>query len=377
MDGLNRQSWSLAPVEPSVFHNQLARDNLTGALEAFSSLLKRPADRTYKTGLLGIEDTSLLALAKEAQSETARRDPKDFFSSNFTPFEIKADEAGSTDGLLTGFYEPEAEASPTRTEHFSVPLYAWPDDLVELKTDEKHPGLPAGSRFGRQTADQVVTYHDRQAIETGALAGRGLEIAWLRDPVTAFFIHIQGAALLHMTDGSRMRVTYAAKSGHPFTGIGGLLVKAGEVDAAAISMQTIKAWLADHRNRAQALMWRNRSFIFFRKTDVYDEDPGPIGAAKVPLSPLRSIAVDRTIHTFGTPFFIQSDNINGAQFKRLLIAQDTGSAIVGPARADIFFGTGEVAGELAGGVKSRGNFIVLVPNTAVSSVLERAGAHAA
>ena len=180
-----------------------------------------------------------------------------------------------------------------------------------------------------------------------------------------FFVHIQGAARLVYDDGRRSRITYAAKTGHAFTPIGRILVERGEIDRAAVTMDTIRAWLAEHPGEADALLWQNRSFIFFREAPVGDPELGPIAAAKVPLSAGRSLAVDRLLHTFGTPVFVSAPTLThldgGAPFARLMLAQDTGSAIVGAARGDIFTGSGPAAGALAGSVKHAADFFLLLP----------------
>nr|MCU0831750.1 MltA domain-containing protein [Rhizobiaceae bacterium] len=192
---------------------------------------------------------------------------------------------------------------------------------------------------------------------------RGLEIAFVADPVDAFFAHVQGCARLLLPEGE-IRVTYDGKSGHPFTGIGRLLVETGQIPRESISMQAIRDWLAAHPDEAPGLMRRNRSYIFFREAPVDDPALGPVAAAKVPLTPLASIAVDRTIHAFGLPFFIDAPSLSGFGphgFRRLMIAQDTGSAILGPARADLFMGSGDAAGALAGAVNAPACFHILLP----------------
>jgi membrane-bound lytic murein transglycosylase A len=199
--------------------------------------------------------------------------------------------------------------------------------------------------------------------------GRGLEIAWLEDKVDAFFIHVQGAARLRMTDGRPMRVTYAAKTGQRFTGPGRVLAELGEIPLEKVTMQSIRAWFGAHPDRIDEILWRNRSYIFFREAPVDDPALGPIAAAKVPLTPGRSVAVDRLLHTFGTPFFIDAPTLTafgGQGFRRLMIAQDTGSAIVGPARGDLFAGSGDAAGEIAGVVRNRADFYALLPRGLVS-----------
>jgi membrane-bound lytic murein transglycosylase A len=206
-----------------------------------------------------------------------------------------------------------------------------------------------------------VPYHDRAEIEAGALSGRGLELVYLADPVDAFFIHIQGAARIELAEGGTIRVTYAAKSGHPYTPIGRVLIEMGEIEKGKATMPAIRAWLAGNPERAGAIMARNRSFIFFREAAVEDPRLGPVAAAKVPLTPGRSLAVDRLLHSFHAPVFVDTRLPNGQDFRRLLVAQDTGSAIVGPARGDIFFGSGDDAGVLAGAMAAAGRFFLLAP----------------
>ena len=161
-----------------------------------------------------------------------------------------------------------------------------------------------------------------------------------------------------------MRVTYAAKTGHPYTAIGRELIAMGALEKGGATMRTVRAWLADHPDEAPGLMARNRSFIFFREAPVEDPGLGPIAAAKVPLSEGRSLAVDRLIHSFGAPVFVEATLADGTPWRRLMVAQDTGSAIVGPARGDIFTGSGDAAGEIAGALQSRGRFILLWPREA-------------
>ena len=333
------------------------------AFAAFRRSAFRALEKPYRTGSLGISaeafaDAFAVARALEAPTDDEARG---FFERHFLPFEITP---GGGKGLVTGFYEPQAAASPDRTADFRYPLYARPDDLVDIDETNRPAGLDPYFAFGRATPDGVAEYFDRRAIEQGALAGRGLEIAWLADPVDLFFIHVQGAARLVMPDGTVRRVTYAAKTGHRFTGPGRILVDSGEIPAAGISMQAVRAWFRANPSRIDEILWRNRSFIFFRDAPVDDPDLGPVAAAKVPLTPGRSVAVDRLLHTFATPFYIDAPTLGafGSDgFRRLMIAQDTGSAIVGPARGDLFAGCGDAAGEIAGVINHPATFHVLVP----------------
>ncbi|MEX0852107.1 MAG: MltA domain-containing protein [Bauldia sp.] len=244
---------------------------------------------------------------------------------------------------------------------FRVPLHRRPDDLVEIGPGEHPPHLDASLRFARKTAVGLREHPDRAAIAAGALSGRGLELVYVESPIDAFFIHVQGSARIRLTGGGEMRVTYAAKSGHPYTPIGRVLVEAGALQRDNVTMQTIRTWLGEHPGEAEAMMARNRSYIFFREAPASDPLLGPIGAAKVPLTPTRSLAVDRLIHSFHTPVWVETRLPDGRWFRRLMIAQDTGSAIVGPARGDIFFGSGAAAGAVAGAMRAGGRFVVLMP----------------
>jgi membrane-bound lytic murein transglycosylase A len=297
--------------------------------------------------------------ARPSDAGEARR----FFEERFRPFLIAGEAKGR--GFVTGYYEPEIAVSETRTGRFRYPIHRRPDDLVDIDDTTRPPSMDPYFAFARQGTDGISEYPDRKAIDQGALDGHGLEIAYAEDKVDLFFVHIQGAARLVYTDGTTRRITYAAKTGHPFTAIGKILIERGEIDRRAVTMATIRAWLADHPDQIDALFWENRSYIFFREADVDDPAFGPIAAAKVPLSPGRSLAVDRLIHTFGTPFFVSAPGLvhldRGAPFARLMLAQDTGSAIVGPARGDIFTGSGAAAGELAGSIKHAADFHILVP----------------
>ncbi len=331
---------------------------------AFTALQRSAAvlhDHPPKTRALGIDAGALAAVLASAAAlpeALSAEDARAFFEAAFTPHAV-APPGG--DGFFTGYYEPEVAGSLTRTGDFAVPLHARPDDLVEFDPADPPPGIDPALRFARRTDAGLAEYADRAAIMAGALAGRGLELVWLADPVDAFFIHIQGAARVCLSDGATLRVTYAAKSGHPYTPIGRLLVARGALKSGSATMPAIRAWLAAHPSEAPALMAENRSYIFFREAPVTDEALGPVAAAKVPLTPGRSLAVDRLVHSFHLPVWVDTTLPDGHLFSRLMIAQDTGSAIVGPARGDIFFGSGEAAGAIAGAMSAHGRFIVLAP----------------
>lgn len=357
-------SVGLVPAEFDALEGWAADDH-AAAFAAFRLSAAHAATHPPKTRALGIDGAALAQIAAAAldlptvlDRGTARR----FFESHFEPQIVGAD------GFYTGFYEPECEARLQPEPGFSVPLLRPPPELVEIDEPSPPPGLPPGMRFARRTASGFEPFFDRGEIERGALSGRGLEIAWLADPVDAFFIHIQGAARLKLGDGSLLRVTYAAKSGYDYTAIGRVLLDKGALPSGGVTMQTIRAWLAAHPDEGREAMWKNRSYIFFREAPVENAALGPIAAAKVPLTEGRSLAVDRTLHTFHMPIWIETRlpaEEGGGAFNRLMVAQDTGSAILGPARGDIFFGSGEAAGRVAGRMAAKGRFIVLAPRRLV------------
>jgi len=353
--------WTLRPLPFDALAGW-ASDDHAGALVAFARHARRPGRETYRRGAAGVSPQSLEPLFAKASGDAARADPRGFFERNFYCCAVAG--TGGERGFVTAYYEPEIEASRKRTDRFCQPFHRRPHDLVAVTVENRPLAWDEEYRFARKAADgTLLAYPDRAAINAGRLDGRGLEIAWVEDPVDAFFAHVQGAARLKFSDGSSLRITYDGKTGHPFTAIGRLLVERGEIDSGAISMASIRQWLADHPERARPLMEENRSYIFYREAPVENEVDGPVAAAKVPLTAGRSLAVDRLLHTFGSPVFVSADQVNGEPWRRLMIAQDTGSAIVGAARGDLFMGSGDAAGTRAGAVRSPADFVLLVPKS--------------
>lgn len=353
--------WRLRPVPVSGLPGW-AGDDHCAALHAFARHAARPQDEIYRHGAIGLPPESLEPLFREAVERTPGADARGFFEDRFDCYALAADDGRR--GFVTAYYEPEIEASSEWTTRFRVPFYRRPDDLVAVSDDNRPDDWDPEIRFARIMPDGLLApYPDRKAINAGFLQGRGLELAWVEYEADAFFAHIQGAARLLFEDGSLRRITYDGKSGHPFTGIGRLLVERSEIASEEISMAAVRRWLADNPDRARPLMEENRSYIFFRDATVADPADGPVAAAKVPLTAERSLAVDRLLHTFGTPVFVSAETVNGARWSKLMIAQDTGTAIVGPARGDLFMGSGDAAGDCAGGVRSPADFFVLVPKS--------------
>jgi membrane-bound lytic murein transglycosylase A len=344
--------------------NGWREDNHLAAFEAFQRSARHAVDKRYKDGGLGVSFDDLkpafdAAVSAEVKS---RHEAKTFFEHWFTPALVKP-EPGKQ-GHVTGFYEPVVKASRIRTAAFPVPLYRRPDDLAEIDDSTRPASMDPYFRFARKRGAGFEEHPERSDIERGILAGRGLEFVWLTDSIESFFIHVQGAARLQFADGTEIRVTYSGKSGHPFTGPGRVLIDKGEIDPKAVSMQSIRGWLKANPDRVNEILWHNRSFIFFEDGPIRDPELGPVAAAKVQLTAGRSMAVDRLLHVFGSPFFIDAPKVDGGDgrpFRRLMIAQDTGSAITGAARGDLFTGSGFDAGEIAGRINAAADFNLLVP----------------
>jgi membrane-bound lytic murein transglycosylase A len=320
-----------------------------------------PALRPAEPGSQDLRVICLRAAALPARSnpEEARR----FFEQSFAAFEV-VPEAGR--GFLTGYFEPEYEGALEPSAEFRAPLLARPDDLVTMAQGETLPGLGPGLQAARRTeAGNYEPYPDRAAIETGALGERARPIAWVREPGQAFIIQVQGSARLRLADGRTLRVAYAGRNGHPYTSIGRILVEEGRIPKHEMTLARLMGWLAANPDEAGDLMRRNRSFVFFRVADELAPSDGPIGGAGHPLVAGRSLAVDRTLWSYGLPVWLEGElpvSLTASEpLRRLMIAQDTGSAIVGPARGDFYFGSGAEAGVRAGLLRHAVRFVVLWP----------------
>jgi membrane-bound lytic murein transglycosylase A len=289
-----------------------------------------------------------------------------FFEQNFAALRLD-----SGPGHFTGYFEPEIEGSRRRSAKYPVPVLARPDDLVKLNAaDASRLGLT----YGRIANGKGQAYFTRQEIEEGILDGRGLELAWVRSWADLFFMQVQGSGRIRMNDGSVMRLAYAAKSGLPYTSIGKVLIERGEMTREGMSMQALRAWLDANPHQARELMWRNRSYVFFRRLDDVDPSLGPVGAQKLPLTPMRSLAADRSYWALGVPVWVSTQIHNDRAlepFNRLMIVQDTGSAIRGPQRGDIFFGTGDEAAIGAGKLDQPGEIVAVVPVALAKKLLKR------
>ena len=342
-------------------------DNPAGALTAFvrscKVLTALPPQTPLGPGAIAGQAGSWRGVCRDARriedqgadDNAARR----FFRRRFRPFLVSGPE-GST-GLFTGYFEISLRGAWRRSQRFQVPLYRRPPDLVSVDLGAFRRSLRGKSIAGRVENGRLVPYADRGAIDNGALARKGLELLWLDDPVDAFFLHVQGSGRVEMTDGSVLRVGFAGKNGHAYSSIGRALIEMGEMERGAVTMQSIRAWLAANPAKARRLLARNRSYIFFRPI----RGAGPIGSQGVPLTADRSIAVDRAFLPLGVPLFVAADDPAGKlpPVRRLMIAQDTGSAIRGAVRGDMFLGHGETAADAAGRTRMRGRYWILLPAT--------------
>lgn len=274
---------------------------------------------------------------------SAKGEARTFFETFFRPLLI----TDGDDPLFTGYYEPELLGSRTRTPRFAVPLYRLPDDLPE--------GSPWPTREDIQTS--------------GALANRDLEIVWLEDPVDKFFLQVQGSGRIRLAEGGNMRVGYGGKNGHPYRSIGQELVRKGVFEEHEVSAPVIRNWVREHPEEGEKLLNHNPSYVFFREVTQVPPEKGPLGAMNRSITPGRSIAVDPEFVPLGAPVWVEKDG--ASPFRRLMIAQDTGAAIKGAQRADIFYGTGDEAGLEAGRVRDPGRMVVLLPIDEALRVLDR------
>jgi membrane-bound lytic murein transglycosylase A len=302
------------------------------------------------------------AAPRSANASQAKR----FFEAYFSPWRITPHKGG---GFLTGYYEPEFPGSLTRSDAFPTPVYGRPADLVTRMPGVEWPGFDPALTSARRTDGGLEPYPDRKAIDEGALNHKGLEILWLRDPVDRFVMQVQGSSRIRLNDGKVVRLAYSGRNGHPYTSLGRVVSEEENIPPANMTMDKLVARLKSDPDKARALIWRNRSFVFFRRADELAAELGPIGGEGVPLTPMLSVAADRTIWPYGVPVMLSGklptqDGSSEEPLARAAIIQDTGSAIIGPARIDLFFGSGDVAGHRAGLTRHPLELFVLWPRNA-------------
>ncbi len=342
-----------APVVPPI-----TDAGATRALAAFRlscpALLRRPD----ASGLTRSDDW---ASACAAAATTRAQDAAAFFQNRFEAVQV-----GDGKAFATGYYEPEIAGSRTRDADHQVPIYGRPGDIVKIDLGAFSDALKGRSVAGRIAGNNFVPYFDRTAIEDGALAGRGLEIAWAADPVELFFLQVQGSGRLRLPDGSVMRIGYDGQNGRDYTGIGKLMKDRGLVGPGQLSMQGIMAWLRAHPDQGRAIMRENKSWVFFRELTA----EGAIGALNVPVTAQGSVAADPAFVPLGAPVFLSMDR---ADATGLWVAQDTGGAIKGANRFDTFWGAGDVARATAGGMAAHGTAFLLLPKGTLARIAADGG----
>ncbi len=313
------------------------------AYDGFKRSCRTVSSRADRSGLTRPGDwvEACAAVLAEGSSDA---DAADFFRRYFETVRV-----GDGKAFATGYYEPEIAGSRVQAPGYEVPIYRTPTDLVQ--------GAFADGKTGRGRYDETgafVLYHDRAAIDAGALAGQGLEIAWAADPIELFFLQIQGSGRLRLADGEVMRIGYAGQNGREYVAIGRLMKEQGLLGPGQTSMQGIVGWLRANPDQGRAIMEENKSYVFFKELT----GAGPLGALGVAVTPRSSIAVDPRFVPYGAPVLLTLDR---AEASGVWIAQDTGGAIRGANRFDTFWGAGEEAKRIAGGLQGRGEALILVP----------------
>ena len=296
----------------------------------------------------------------EISGDLSDSEARKFFESHFEVRPVYAKD-GETMGLITGYYEPLLHGSWEQSEEYQYPLYGVPEDLLVVDLGAVYPQLKGMRLRGKLVGNKVVPYHDREQLDDDQELLQDAEILWVNNPVDLFFLHVQGSGLVELADGSIAAVGYAEQNGHPYRSIGGVLIDMGELQKDEVTLFTIRDWLQSNPDRLNEVLSKNPSYVFFELRDARAD--GPIGALNVALTPRRSIAVDRNVIPLGAPVWLQTTLPNEEQspLNQLMLAQDTGGAIKGHVRADVFWGRGDEAEKMAGSMKQPGELFVLLP----------------
>lgn len=338
-------------------------------LKSCERIRRRPADAPFgndpRTGTVG--DWIRICDQAEEQRSASVQSLFYFVESSFQAYQVR--EGGNPSGLFTGYYEASLQGSWEPGGAYTVPLYTRPDDLIPANLGSFREEWDGSNIAGRLQDGRYVPYYSRAEINGGALQGRGLELIWVDNPVDAFFLHIQGSGRVTLPNGTYVRVGYAGRNGHRYVPVGRELIGMGALTRENVSMQSIRAWMERNPLGAADLMNRNPSYIFFRVLD----ETAPVGAQGVPLTPERSLAVDTRYVPLGTMVWLVTrdprDEKRKTPYERFMVAQDTGSAIKGGVRGDVFWGAGEAAAFAAGQMKEPGGYYVLFPKSAAGAVL--------
>ncbi len=295
-------------------------------------------------------------LQKTCEDALESSSPQEFFKSNFTPYLLLGND-GEKEGLITGYYEPILKGSLTKSEKYPYPIYQKPHDIVTIDLSDQYEELAEYRLRGRVIGNRVIPYSSREQIENSEDDAL-VPICFVEDKVERFFMQIQGSGKVKLEDGTILNVGYAEQNGWPYYAIGRKLIEDGHIPQEDISLQSIKGWLEQNPKRVDEILNLNQSYIFFQKSEK-----GATGSLGVELVANRNLAVDRKYIPLGFPVFIDTTNpLDNTPIQQLMVAADTGGAIKGEIRADFFFGTGEVAKELAGKMKQKGKLFILIPN---------------
>ena len=299
-----------------------------------------------------MKDWQNVCTAVSSVQATNRAEAKQFFESWFQPYFVKQD------AFYTGYYDPEVPASLTRGGEYQIPVYGRPKDLLRGRNQKGE------LEYGHWVDSVFRPYDDRAAIDAGSLEGKGLEIAWLKSPVDLLFLQTQGSGRLRLPDGQQVFLGYDGRNGQPYVPIGRVLIKRKLMKPEEVNAQSIRDWLANNPAQATSILEANPSYVFFRRTQR-TENEGPTGAFGLPLTPQRSLAVDRRFIGYGMPVWVDISGKDAqgrfVTWSRMVFAQDTGSDIRGAARGDLFLGWGDRAANIAGDMKNHGRMMVLVP----------------
>lgn len=366
------------PPEPE--YRQIALDQLAGwdaddqagALESFqiscTRLLRYADDRGYNGFGVAADWKPACEVAKTLENASAN-EARAFFEEYFTALEFLDKE----EGLFTGYYAPLYKGSKTKSVEYPAPLYAVPNDLQALNLGDFDSRLKGRSIVGEVENGKFVPYKDRKEIAQGALNDQNLELVWLEREEDSFFLQIQGSGFIELDTGEIMHMGYAQRNGRPYHAIGKFLIESGDIAREDMSLQAILDWMINNPDKSDELMWKNPSYVFFqeRKTDK------PVGSLGVGLTPGRSLAVDRDHIPLGMPLWLETyqetptdnETMNlKPHLKRLVIAQDTGGAIKGKIRGDVYWGIGEEAELKAGPMKDKGTYYLMVPKNVASAL---------
>jgi len=305
------------------------------------------------------EEWADLCRAAEALAEPSDAQARDFYERWFVPHEVNG-VGGERTGLITGYYEPLLSGNRERSQRYRYPIYERPDDLIKVELTDLYPELKGKRLRGRLVGNKIVPYYSRSLLDKDPSLLSGHELLWVDDPVALFFLHVQGSGRVRMPDGKVVGVGYADQNGHPYQSIGRALITLGELEKDDVNLFSIREWLLNNPERIDGLLGRNASYVFFSERPAPEE--GPYGSMNVPLVAERSIAVDPAVISLGTPVWLETTLPDTREpYRRLMLAQDTGGAIKGPVRADVFWGLGERAERMAGLMKQTGQLYVLLP----------------